>query len=226
MYDCVFICSEWTCPLPGRGFPGGADGEESACSAGDPGSNPGLGRSPGGGNGNPRQYSSLENLMDGGAWQATVHGVTKIRTWLNDFTFLSFFLPGRRLGQRNSLTLRNQDIGSSSFRNKHPRCSSHCYSDELKYPGRFQYAHNRHMGKGRKLFLQYRYIEWFVVLGSANCSHFFLKRGSNRNIEIRIVCNTQIKKKKKNQWHQIQLFPKVHIDIFLNNKFNIGAWSR
>ena len=198
MYDYVFICSEWTCPLPGRGFPGGADGEESDCSAGDPGSNPGLGRSPGGGNGNPLQYSGLENLTDGGDWQATVHGVTKIQTWLNDFTFfLSFFLPGRRLGQRNSLTLRNHDIGSSSFRNKHPHCSSHCYSDELKYPGRFQYAQNRHMGKGRKLLFQYRYIEWFVVLDSAvKLRPFFFLSGRNRNIEIRIVCKAQIKKNK------------------------------
>ena len=52
-------------------------GKESACSAGDPGLIPGLRRSPGGGDGNPLQYSCLENLMDRGAWQATVHGVTK-----------------------------------------------------------------------------------------------------------------------------------------------------
>ena len=43
------------------GFPGGSDGQESACNAGDPGSVPGLGRSPGGGHGNPLQYSCLEN---------------------------------------------------------------------------------------------------------------------------------------------------------------------
>ena len=55
--------------------------------AGDPrdtGSIPELGRSPGGGNGNPLQYSCLENPMDGGGWQATVHEVTKSRTRLND----------------------------------------------------------------------------------------------------------------------------------------------
>ena len=46
------------------GFPGGSDGKASACSAGDPGSIPGLGRSPGEGNGNPLQYSCLENSMD------------------------------------------------------------------------------------------------------------------------------------------------------------------
>ena len=50
------------------GFPGGSDGEESACNAGDQGSIPGSGRSPGEGNGNPLQYSWLENSMDGGAW--------------------------------------------------------------------------------------------------------------------------------------------------------------
>ena len=60
-----------------RGFPGGSDGKESTCSAVDLGSIPGLGRSPGGENGNPLQYSCLENSMDRGTWQATVHGVAK-----------------------------------------------------------------------------------------------------------------------------------------------------
>ena len=50
------------------GFPGGSDSKVSAYNAGDPGSIPGLGRSPGEGNGNPLQYSCLENPMDGGAW--------------------------------------------------------------------------------------------------------------------------------------------------------------
>ena len=50
------------------GFPGGSDGEASAYNTGDPGSIPGLGRSPGQGNGNLLQYSCLENPMDGGAW--------------------------------------------------------------------------------------------------------------------------------------------------------------
>ena len=61
-------------------FPGGSDGKASVYNAVDPGSIPGLGRSPGEGNGNPLQYSCLENPMDGGAWGATVHGVTKSRT--------------------------------------------------------------------------------------------------------------------------------------------------
>jgi len=60
-----------------RDFPGGPDSKESAYSAGDPGSIPGLGRSPGEGNSNPLQYPCLENPMDRGTWQATVHGVPK-----------------------------------------------------------------------------------------------------------------------------------------------------
>ena len=62
------------------GFPGGSDGKESACNAGDPGLIPGPGRSPGEGHSNPLQYSFLENSMDRGAWWATVHGVAKSQT--------------------------------------------------------------------------------------------------------------------------------------------------
>ena len=69
-------------------FPGGSDGKASAYNVGDPGSIPGLGRSPGEGNGNPLQDPCLENPMDRGAWLATVHGVTKSRTRLSDFTSL------------------------------------------------------------------------------------------------------------------------------------------
>ena len=56
------------------GFPSDSVGKESVCNAGDLGSIPGSGRSPGEGNGKPLQYSCLENPMDRGAWQATVHG--------------------------------------------------------------------------------------------------------------------------------------------------------
>ena len=55
----------------------GSDGKESTCQAGDPGLIPGLGRSPGEGNGNPLQYSYLENPMNRRAWQAIVHGVAE-----------------------------------------------------------------------------------------------------------------------------------------------------
>ena len=68
-------------------FPCGSAGKESACDVGDQGSIPGLGKSFGGGHGNPLQYSCLENPMDRGAWQASVHGVAKSRTLLSDFTF-------------------------------------------------------------------------------------------------------------------------------------------
>ena len=68
-------------------FPGSSEVKASGCNAGDLGSIPGLGRLPGEGNGNPLQYSCLENPMDGGAWWATVHGVAKSRTLLNNFTF-------------------------------------------------------------------------------------------------------------------------------------------
>ena len=66
----------------GLGFPGGSDGKASACNAGDPGSIPGSGRSPEQGNSNLLQYFFLENAMDRGARQATVHGVAKSRTQL------------------------------------------------------------------------------------------------------------------------------------------------
>ena len=62
------------------------DGKASDYNAGDPGSIPGSGRPPGEGNGNPLQYSCLENPMDGEAWWAIVHGVTKSRTRLSDLT--------------------------------------------------------------------------------------------------------------------------------------------
>ena len=68
------------------GFPGGSEDKASACNAGDPGLIPGLGRSPGEGNGNPLQYSCLENPMDRGARRSTVHGVAKSWTRLSDFT--------------------------------------------------------------------------------------------------------------------------------------------
>ena len=74
---CVMCCFFPYC------FYGGSDGKESACSAGYPGSMPGLRRSPGEGNGSPLLYSCLENSMERGAWQATVHGVTKCQTWLS-----------------------------------------------------------------------------------------------------------------------------------------------
>ena len=71
-----------------QGFPGGSDGKASAYNAGDPDSIPGLGGSPGEGNGDPLQYSCLENPMDGGAQQGIAHVAKKSRTRLSDFTWL------------------------------------------------------------------------------------------------------------------------------------------
>ena len=72
------------------GFPGGSNGKESACNAGNLGLIPRLGRTPGEWNGYPLQYSCLEYSMDRGAWQATVQGVEKSQTQLNNFHFTSF----------------------------------------------------------------------------------------------------------------------------------------
>ena len=69
------------------GFPCSSDSKQSACNEGDLGLIPGLGGSPGKGNGYALQYSCLENPMDRGAWQATVHGVAKSQTRLSDFQF-------------------------------------------------------------------------------------------------------------------------------------------
>ena len=73
-YGCLYS-RDW-------GFSGGSDGKESVCSVGELDSVPGLGRSPGEGNGNPLQYSCLKNSMDRGAWWVIAHGVTKSQTWL------------------------------------------------------------------------------------------------------------------------------------------------
>ena len=67
------------------GFPGGSDGQESICNAGDLGSSPGWGKSPGEGNGYPLLFSCLENSMDRWAWQAAPYGIRKSQTWLSDF---------------------------------------------------------------------------------------------------------------------------------------------
>ena len=70
------------------GFPGGSDSKESSCNAGDLGLIHVLGSSPGEGNGNPLQYSCLENSMDRGTWWVTVHGVAKSWTQLSNWFFI------------------------------------------------------------------------------------------------------------------------------------------
>ena len=71
-----------------EGFPDGSDSKRVCLQCGRLGSIPWSGRSPGEGNGNPLQYSCLENPTDGGAWQATVSGVPGSPTWLSNFTFI------------------------------------------------------------------------------------------------------------------------------------------
>ena len=88
-------------------FPGGSEGKESACNVGGPGSIPGSGRDPVEGHGNPLQDSGLENPMDRGAWQATVHGVAKSRAQLSDYTFTFFFNKhSSQVGLSNYFLLR------------------------------------------------------------------------------------------------------------------------
>ena len=89
----VLPVSSWLYSWHHGGFPGGASGKETVClcrRSGDVSLIPGLGRCPGGGHGNPLQYSCLENIMDRGAWQATVYGAAKSQTqlkWLSTHTW-------------------------------------------------------------------------------------------------------------------------------------------
>ena len=94
-------------------FPGGSDSKASAYNVGDLGSIPGLGGSPGEGNGNSLQYSCLENPMDRGSWQAPVRGVVKSWTRLSDFTSLS------SLALTNSFSKANFKIILSDCKRKH-----------------------------------------------------------------------------------------------------------
>ena len=80
-YLIICVCIQF------QGFPGSSDCKESACNTRDLGLIPGSGRCPGEGNGNPLQYSCLENSMDRGAWWTIVHGVTKSLTQLSNFRF-------------------------------------------------------------------------------------------------------------------------------------------
>ena len=84
---CFVSCMDFIigiCHYYPLGFPGGSESKDSACNAGDLGSIPESGRSPGGGNGNPLQYSCPENSLIRGTWRATGLGVTKSQTGLSD----------------------------------------------------------------------------------------------------------------------------------------------
>ena len=90
-------------------FPGGSAGKEPACNVGDSGSIPGSGISPGEGNGNPLQYSCLENPLNRRAWWATVHGVAKSQTQLSNKHNTI------RQSQTNFLQMEKVDYSSSSL---------------------------------------------------------------------------------------------------------------
>ena len=96
------------------GFPGGSDGGESAFRAGELGSIPGWGRSPGEGDGYSLQYSCLENPMDRGTWQATVHEVAKGQTLLNNpaCIYTTFSWPRHITGLAQNLVA--SEIGFTS----------------------------------------------------------------------------------------------------------------
>ena len=86
-------------------FPGGSGSKESTCNVRDQGSIPGLGRSPGEENGNPLQYSCLENSTNRGGWWATVHGVTKSWTQLNDSHTHTHTIPLKNIPEELPLAL-------------------------------------------------------------------------------------------------------------------------
>ena len=98
------------CPSLLRGVPGGSDGKESACNVGDWGSIPGLGRSSGEGNGNLLKYSCLGNPKDRGAWQATLHGVTKSWMWPIQRHFWTVTLRQFQVGERDNSNYRHGSI--------------------------------------------------------------------------------------------------------------------
>ena len=90
-----------------KGFPGGSEVKASACNAEDLGLIPESERSPGEGNGNPLQYSCLENPMDGGAWWATVHWVAKSQILLSNLTNFNFIWPPSAIWPRTKCCLIN-----------------------------------------------------------------------------------------------------------------------
>ena len=104
----------------------------SALNAGDLGSNPGSERSSGEGNGNPFQYSCLENFMDGEAWWAIVHGVTKSWTWLSNFT-LSLFKPSWILKSNWDLVVLLKEYKKKKRQMEQIMCKFPIRKDSLDY---------------------------------------------------------------------------------------------
>ena len=105
-------CLVFTHGFPQKPLYCGLDSKESTCNAGDPGSIPGSGRSPGEGNDYPLHYFSLENSMDRGAWQTTIHGVSKSWTGLSDeHLHSSWFITVKWI--RSRISKKNGHMGPS-----------------------------------------------------------------------------------------------------------------
>ena len=111
----IYISNNWYSCNP-LGFPGGSDSEDSACNARYLGSIPGSGRFPAEGNGNPLQYSCLENSMDKWTWRATVHRVTKESDTTEWLTLSTLWILWYQVNRRNSsCSIDNQTDSISTY---------------------------------------------------------------------------------------------------------------
>ena len=157
----VSLCGRWEnaqwfssiCQTPPHklGFPCGSGGKESACNAGDLGSIPGLGRSPGEGNSYPLQYSGLENFMD-----CIVHAVAKSRTWLSNFHFhtnyLIYFPQVCELGIIPLCRWNNQGSDSSLTQVQRAiKLWNQAFNPSLAYSGVSFYFNSFHVNSVRSL---------------------------------------------------------------------------
>ena len=116
------------------GSPSGSEGKASASNAGDRGSIPGLGRSPGERSGNPLQYSCLQTPTDRGAWRATVHGFARSWTRLSDFTF-TFIVARGILVPWWGIKLMPPEVESWNLAHQRSPWFNFFWSSKIKYQG-------------------------------------------------------------------------------------------
>ena len=150
-----------------RGFPGGSDSKESACNIGDPGSISELGRSPGEGNGNPLQYPCLGNPMVRGVWQATVHGVTRVRHDLATKDIHTHHIARYRLTMWNSCQLwdtqfvENPKIGDKQWMHQNALTEAVCLIFPKENMNRKKQRQSKVGGGGvRETLAQESYVIW------------------------------------------------------------------